>query len=166
MCSACSVQARSRRQTCSATSDPAVRWCSTLWSPQLASYICEANQGQFLDQPGNPRLFCKSQLLRRHPQGLQLEEIPQQATYQLRHELSSKILRTVAAIAAVASCLHSGPALADTAAQGAEQIAKSLSSSNGAIGRLRVSASTCLLNVPLHDSPVPHLLYGCRLTGQ
>lgn len=86
--------------------------------------------------PGNSRLCCKSQLLHQPSQELQLEAIPQQATYQQHHELSSNILRTVAAIAAVASCLHAAPALADTAAQGAEQIAKSLSSSNGAIGRL------------------------------
>ena len=47
----------------------------------------------------------------------------------------------LASIAAVASCLHAAPALADTAVQGAEQIAKQLSSSDGALGRLEMATS-------------------------
>lgn len=98
------------------------------------------------------RLCCDSQLLHRKSQELQVKEIPQQATNQQKG-LSLNTLRTVAAIAAVASCLHAAPALADSAVQGAEQIAKSLSSSNGAMGRLRMAASKCLLNMLPRYSP-------------
>ncbi len=45
-------------------------------------------------------------------------------------------LNTVAVTAASVGCLLALPAFADTAAQSVEQVAKQLSSSDGAIGRM------------------------------
>lgn len=86
---------------------------------------------------GNWPLCSESQLVHGQSQELQVNDIQRQTQYQQRQQLGSSAVRTMAAIAAVASCLHAAPALADTAVQGAEQIAKSLSSSNGAMGRPR-----------------------------
>ena len=50
-----------------------------------------------------------------------------------QQSLNAVAIYAVAGIAAAASCLHAAPALADTAVQGAEQIAKQLSGKGGAI---------------------------------
>lgn len=86
-------------------------------------------------------LLCSTSRVPEQSQELQTIEIQQQSPYQQRHQLGSGPLRTVAIIAAVASCLHAAPALADTAVQGAEEIAKSLASSDSVMGRLQNSAS-------------------------
>ena len=86
---------------------------------------------------GNCRLCRESQLVLGQSQELQIREIQRPTQHQQLQQLGSSAVRTVAAITAVASCLHAAPALADTAVEGAEQIAKSLSSSNWAMGRLQ-----------------------------
>ena len=126
-----------------------------------------ASSKQMEVRANSTRSFCnlllcsESQLVRGQSQELQIIEIRRQISYQQRQQLGACTLRTVAAIAAVASCLHAAPALADTAVQGAEQIAKSLSSSNGAMGRLQVSASVSFIHVTLR---LLFVLPGCRFT--
>lgn len=116
--------------------------------------------GHSTKPPEDCCLCSESQLVHGQSQELQIIEMQRQNQYQQRQQTGSGALRTVAVIAAVASCLHAAPALADTAVQGAEQIAKSLSSSDGAMGRLQTSASMRFIDVPFQP-----VLSVCRFTG-
>ena len=128
---------------------------SGLHSLQAASSRHVEVSGHSTNPPDDCCFCSESQLMPGQSQEQHVTETQRQNQYQQRQQLGSGAVRTVAAIAAVASCLHAAPALADSAVQGAEQIAKSLSSSDGAMGRLQMSAScitaTCL--------SVSHLCY-------
>ena len=80
----------------------------------------------------------------------QLQDLHSQPPHRQKRKLSWESVSTCVGVAAAASCLHAAPALADSAVQGAEQIAKELASSNSAIGmvfKLSQPAARCCINV-------------------
>lgn len=72
-------------------------------------------------------------------QEVQIRECQRHKSLTQQQHLSAVAIYAVAGIAAAASCLHATPALADAAVQGAEQIAKQLAGSDGAIGKSSIA---------------------------